>query len=83
MLVPALAFGQLSFTNSNDRLQNTAYHSGCCVTVADWNGDGLDDIIKLNQGHDLWIEVQQSNGKFNPLHIGDFGGGNEIGRAHV
>jgi len=76
MLVPALAFGQLSFTNSNDRLQNTAYHSGCCVTVADWNGDGLDDIIKLNQGHDLWIEVQQSNGKFNPLHIGDFGGGN-------
>ncbi len=75
MILPAISFAQFSFTNSNDRLISTAYHSGCSVTVADWNHDGLDDIIKLNQGHDVWIEIQQSNGKFLPLHIGDFGGG--------
>ena len=76
MILPAITFAQFSFTNSNDRLTNTNYHGGCCITVADWNDDGLDDIIKLNQGHDVWIEIQQSNGKFLPLHIGDFGGGN-------
>ncbi|MEI7801616.1 MAG: FG-GAP-like repeat-containing protein [Bacteroidota bacterium] len=76
LIAPVFAFAQFSFTNANDRLVSTAYHSGCCVTVADWNHDGLDDIIKLDQGHDVWVEIQQSNGKFTPLHIGDFGGGN-------
>ena len=73
---PALVKAQFSFTDANSRLVNANYHSGCPTTVADWNQDGLDDIIKLNNGHDCWVEIQNSNGSFTPLHIYDFASGN-------
>lgn len=67
---------QLSFTNTNARLTNAAFHSGCAVSIADWNGDGLDDIIRLADGHDAYVEVQQVNQSYQSIHLGDFGSGN-------
>lgn len=67
---------QLSFTNTNARLTNAAFHSGCTVSIADWNGDGLDDIIRLADGHDAYVEVQQVNQSYQSIHLGDFGAGN-------
>ncbi|MBK7855219.1 MAG: VCBS repeat-containing protein [Bacteroidetes bacterium] len=67
---------QLSFTNTNARLANAAFHSGCAVSIADWNADGLDDIIRLADGHDAYVEVQQVNQSYQSIHLGDFGGTN-------
>lgn len=75
MILPAISFAQFSFTNANSTVMpNSHYHSGCTVTVADWNSDGLDDIIVLDQAHDCYIEKQNADGKYSTVHIGDFTG---------
>lgn len=75
MILPAISFAQFSFTGSNSNvMSNSNYHSGCTVTVADWNSDGLDDIIVLDQAHNCYIEKQNADGKFSTIHIGDFTG---------
>jgi hypothetical protein len=66
------SFAQISFTNKNSKLVTPTFRSGCTVTVADMDGDGLDDICRLQSGHDLYIEYQQVNGQFQSVHIGDF-----------
>lgn len=76
MLVSFSSQAQFAFTNSNTRLTTPAFHSGCTVTVVDVNNDGLDDIVRLSAGHDLYIEYQHVNHQFTSVHIGDFGGGN-------
>jgi hypothetical protein len=60
------AFGQnpISFTNANDRLNNANFHSGVSISVADMDGDGMDDIARMDQGYDLYMEVQKTGGKF-------------------
>ncbi len=74
MALPGLAFAQFSFTNANNELlPNSSYHSGNSTVVCDWNKDGLDDLIVLDEGTDVWVEIQNSNGSFTTLHIGDFG----------
>ena len=67
---------QFAFTDSNSRLSTQAFHSGCTVAVVDVNKDGLDDIVRLSQGHDLYVEYQKVGAQFTEVHIGDFGGGN-------
>ena len=54
---------QLSFTNSNARMQGV-YHSGNCVSVVDMNNDGLDDLVLLDQSSDAVIEIQNHDGTF-------------------
>ena len=51
---------QISFTNSNNRLQNADFHSGVAIGVADMNNDGLDDIVRLANSRVLNIELQQA-----------------------
>lgn len=63
---------QTTFTNSNSRLTGTNLNSGGPVTIADWNNDGLDDIIRLNQGKDLFVEVQKTNGQYQTVSLGSF-----------
>lgn len=74
-LLPAISNGQLSFTNANSRLATPALHSGCPVTVVDWNNDGLDDIIRLDQGNVCYVDVQQTNQQFQRIYLGNFNGG--------
>lgn len=74
-LMTQQSFAQLSFTNSNARLINPAFHSGCPVAVVDWNNDGLDDIIHLSQGNVCYVEVQQTNQTYQQVYLGNFNGG--------
>lgn len=64
-------YSQMAFKNANAKL-NSAGHSGCPVTIVDWNGDGLDDIIRLDDGKDLFIEVQRTNNTFETFSFGSF-----------
>ncbi len=66
---------QVSFTNVNSKLVNPDFHSGCPVSVTDWNGDGLDDIVRMDDGRYCYVEVQQINNQFASVYLGDFGGG--------
>jgi hypothetical protein len=69
------ASGQLSFTNANNLLSNSGMRSGCSVTVADANNDGLDDIIRMDEGHLINFELQERDGSFTNHFVADIGGG--------
>ena len=71
----------VSFTNANSRLTAASMRTGLAVAVADINGDGLDDIARLQNGHDLYIEYQRPGNTFQEVHIADFGGGSAWGMS--
>lgn len=66
---------QFSFSNANARIAGALTHSGCPVTVIDWNNDGLDDLVRLDDGHIASVDIQQPNQQFTHVLLGDFGGG--------
>lgn len=69
-----LAQNPISFTNGNSQtLKKTAFHSGVAVSVVDMNGDGLDDIARMNSGHDLYYELQKTGDKFDSVHASNTG----------
>jgi len=74
-LVGVSASAQLSFTNANSRLPSPAFHSGCPIAVVDWNNDGLDDIIRLDQGRFCNVDVQMPNQQFQRVYLGNVGVG--------
>jgi len=76
LLFSAMSIAQVSFKNTNNKLATANFHSGCPVTVVDVNNDGLDDIVRMNQGNAVYIEYQQVNGNFTSQYIGTFGAGN-------
>ena len=63
---------QISFTNETSvLLSDTTHYSGCAMGIADMNGDGLDDIIHLNNAKDLYIEYQDEDGlEFSQYYFG-------------
>lgn len=65
---------QTSFTNATSRLTNSL-HSGCPITVVDWNNDGLDDIVRLDQGYILVIDEQKTDQSFVTHNFGAVGSG--------
>src|SRR5580765_461242 len=67
------ARAQVSFINANTQMGLTSTHSGCPATVIDVNGDGLDDIVRLDQAHMLYIDYQHPGHQFDHYYIGDFG----------
>ncbi len=73
--IPTLATSQISFTNSNSKLGNSSLKSGCAIGVADMNGDGLDDIVRLSGATNLQIEYQTS-GDFTLFNYGSIPGNN-------
>lgn len=68
------AKAQLAFTNSNGKIGGPMY-SGCAVTVVDVNFDGLDDILRMDQGHMLYLELQQRDGNFVQTYLGNVASG--------
>lgn len=64
----ATAQNPFSFTNANAKLGTSTFHSGNAVTVADMNGDGLDDIAVLDDANDLYYVLQQTGQNFNSIH---------------
>jgi|GEM_PF-5327063 len=52
---------QITFSNQTTLLNEpTNFHSGVAVGIADMNGDGLDDIVRLNNSSVLSIEYQSA-----------------------
>jgi hypothetical protein len=61
---PAEWNAQFQFFNGNTKLNTTAFRSGCSVTVTDWNNDGLDDIVRLDDGRTPYVEIQKTANQF-------------------
>ncbi|KAA3632165.1 MAG: CRTAC1 family protein, partial [Bacteroidetes bacterium] len=69
---------QISFTNRNDMLTNSNFHSGVAITVADMNNDGLDDICRMNNGNFVEIQHQLPGGNgFSNLSVMSVNGGSQ------
>ena len=68
-----------SFTEQTNLL-STDTTSGVAMGVVDMNGDGLDDIVRLNDASDLRIEYQTTpNASFGTYVFGNLGSSNEWG----
>lgn len=66
LLIPILFFSitsiaQVNFSNRNDLLGERDMHSAVPVAIADMNGDGLDDIVTMNAGTNLFIQYQTTD----------------------
>lgn len=64
---------QISFSNQTSLLTNsTSFSSGVAVGIADMNGDGLDDIVRLGNTSNLSVEYQTTpNGAFTNYAYGE------------
>jgi hypothetical protein len=71
--VGVTANAQFDFANLNSKLTNANFNSGCSVTIADWNNDGLDDIIRLDQGRNAYVEIQKTGAQFETRSFGQMG----------
>lgn len=70
-LLSASVFAQIGFTNQNNLLFPAYHNSGVAIAVLDMNGDGRDDIVRMNQGKQLGIEYQgENNQAFTHLSLG-------------
>jgi hypothetical protein len=74
LFLTSTVIGQISFSNSNASLKRANFKSGGPVTVIDWNNDGRDDIVRMEVGHKVYVEIQRADGNFDSLYIADFGG---------
>lgn len=78
LLSPALR-AQFAFTNSS-ALMGTTY-SGGCMGVVDMNGDGLDDIAKLDNSRTFIVEYQNADGSFTAVNYGNMSSSGQWGWA--
>ena len=67
-----LFIGQISFTNSSPLLSNTSLVSDHAIGIADMNGDGKDDIIRVDDGQSIYYSFQnEPNGVFTLKYVQD------------
>jgi len=65
-------YAQINFVKHADLLTPASHFSGVAIAVLDMNGDGKDDIVRMNQGYELAVEYQTAPKKpFSHLTIGD------------
>ena len=62
--ISLMCSAQTGFTEATDKLANQFVNSGAAMGIADMNGDGLDDIIRLHSTTQLVIEHQTPSGNF-------------------
>ncbi|HFB99236.1 MAG TPA: hypothetical protein ENJ53_00390, partial [Phaeodactylibacter sp.] len=68
----------VTFTDQSALLQNTNFHSGVAIGIADMNGDGKDDIIRLDNARILNIEYQNApNAAFSNTNFGSVSSSNQ------
>ena len=71
----------LAFLDATASLPESNVHSGVAMGVADMNGDGLDDIVRLSGAREVMIEFQQEDGSFTHWTMGYVFGGKQWGLA--
>jgi len=71
--IPGTVGAQITFVNANSRL-TTATHSGVGISVVDMDGDGMDDIARMDQGYQLRVEKQRTGQQFVSVPGGNTGG---------
>lgn len=72
LAIPLSGLAQMSFTNQSATvLSDTDFHSGGAMTVADMNGDYLDDIVRLSESKILSIDYQRPDGTFEHFMFGE------------
>lgn len=64
-LLGSTTVAQVSFTDQVSRLDMQGFHSGVAMAITDVNGDLLDDIVRLQNGTELYIEYQHADGTFS------------------
>ncbi len=79
LLSPLALCAQLGFTNSTPLM--SASTSGGCMGVVDMNGDGLDDILKLDDARTLVVDYQNANGTFTTVNYGNMSSSGQWGFA--
>ncbi|HLP21255.1 MAG TPA: CRTAC1 family protein, partial [Chitinophagales bacterium] len=72
----ALAQTPFSFTNSNSKFDSPTFRSGNAISVVDMDGDGMDDIARLNNANDLYYTIQRTGQTFNNIHAVSTGSSN-------
>ncbi len=82
LLLSASAQAQFTFTNSNSSLPFLTY-SGNAVTVVDVNNDGLDDMLIMDQGYFLILQLQQQDGTYTRDSLGSYIGAWGMSAADV
>ncbi|MFN3875994.1 MAG: FG-GAP-like repeat-containing protein [Flavobacteriales bacterium] len=70
---------QTAFTNSSSLMSLST--SGGCMGVVDMNGDGRDDILKLNNSKTLVIDYQNHDGTFTTVSYGNMSTASQWGFA--
>ncbi len=65
LFLNASATAQVSFVDEIERLDMQDFHSGVAIAISDVNGDLLDDVVRLQNGVDLYIEYQNPDGTFS------------------
>ncbi len=61
---------QIQFSKKTNLLTPDKHYSGVAIAVLDMNGDGRDDIVRMNQGFQLAVEYQtSSNQPFTHLPV--------------
>ncbi|MEZ5327544.1 MAG: FG-GAP-like repeat-containing protein [Verrucomicrobiales bacterium] len=71
----------LQFTDATSILPNTNVHSGVAMGIADMNGDGMDDLVRLSGAQETLIEFQHSDGTFGHYTMGFAFGAKQWGLA--
>ncbi len=74
-VMPLTALAQISFTNGTSRLSTATFKSGVGITVADMDGDGLDDICRMNQGFQMSVQKQKVGQTFQNIPGVNMGSG--------
>lgn len=65
-------FAQIQFERQTNLLLPTPNFSGVAIAVLDMNGDGKDDIVRMNRGYQMSVEYQTAPGTpFQHVIIGD------------
>ncbi len=78
LCLPLATHAQIAFTNSSALLSNTT-NSGGCMGVVDMNGDGLDDICKLDNSRVFMVDYQNPDGTFTLVNYGSMSGSGQWG----
>ncbi|MCW5921565.1 MAG: VCBS repeat-containing protein [Saprospiraceae bacterium] len=71
LVATATSQAQIQFINKTALLTPNNHYSGVAIAVLDMDGDGRDDIVRMNQGYQMAVEFQMApNQPFVRLPIG-------------